>query len=286
MIPGAFDYHRPASVEDAVRLLGQYGDDGRVIAGGHSLIPMMKMRLAQPAHLIDIGGIGGLAGVCEDGPELVIGALTTQHDLLGSDYVQQKCPLLHETAVLIADPQVRYRGTVGGNVANGDPGNDMPAVMQCLDASYVVHGPAGERRIKARDFYEAAYFTALKADEILIGIRIPTPPLGHGWAYEKQKRKVGDYATAAAAVVLVLDGGRCADAAVALTNLGQTPILVGTALVGTTVDEAAIAAACAAAEAASDPVADMRGPVDYRRHLAGVMTDRALRRALARAQRH
>ena len=286
MIPGAFDYHRPASVEDAVRLLGQFGDDGRVIAGGHSLIPMMKMRLAQPAHLIDIGGIGGLAGVCEDGGELVIGALTTQHDLLASDYVRAKCPLLHETAVLIADPQVRYRGTVGGNVANGDPGNDMPAVMQCLDATYVVHGLGGERRIKARDFYEAAYFTALKADEILIGIRIPAPPAGHGWAYEKQKCKVGDYATAAAAVVLTLDGGRCTHAALALTNLGQTPILVDSALVGTTVDEAAIAAACAAAEAASDPVADMRGPVDYRRHLAGVMTDRALRRALARAQCH
>ena len=286
MIPGAFDYHRPASIDEAVRLLAQYGDDGRVIAGGHSLIPMMKMRLAQPAHLVDIGGIGGLSGVSEDGPELVIGALTTQHDLLASDHVQRHCPLLHETAVLIADPQVRYRGTIGGNVANGDPGNDMPAVMQCLDATYVVQGPSGERRIKARAFYEAAYFTALKADEILIGVRIPIPPAGHGWAYEKQKRKVGDYATAAAAAILVLDAGRCTHAAVALTNLGQTPILVETGLVGTAVDDAAVAAACAAAEAASDPVADMRGPVDYRRHLAGVMTERALRRALARARGH
>ena len=286
MIPGAFDYHRPSSLTEAISLLAKYGDDGRVIAGGHSLIPMMKLRLAQPAHLIDLAGIGGLAGVCEDGPELVIGALTTQHDLLASDLVRERCPLLHETAVLIADPQVRYRGTIGGNVANGDPGNDMPAVMQCLDASYVVHGPAGERRIAAREFYEAAYFTKLAGDEILVGIRIPAPPSGHGWAYEKQKRKVGDYATAAAAVVLTMDGGRCSHATLALTNLGQTPILVETALVGTAVDEAAIAAACAAAEAASDPVADMRGPVDYRRHLAGVMTDRALRRALARAQRH
>ena len=286
MIPGAFDYHRPSSLTEAVSLLAKYGDDGRVIAGGHSLIPMMKLRLAQPAHLIDLAGIGGLAGVCEDGAELVIGALTTQHDLLASDLVRERCPLLHETAVLIADPQVRYRGTIGGNVANGDPGNDMPAVMQCLDATYVVHGPSGERRIAAREFYEAAYFTKLAGDEILVGIRIPAPPSGHGWAYEKQKRKVGDYATAAAAVVLTLDGGRCSHASVALTNLGQTPILVETALVGTAVEDAAIAAACAAAEAASDPVADMRGPVDYRRHLAGVMTDRALRRALARAQRH
>ena len=286
MIPGAFDYHRPSSLTEAIGLLARYGDESRVIAGGHSLIPMMKLRLAQPAHLIDLAGIGGLAGVSEDGQELVIGALTTQHDILASDLVRERCPLLHETAVLIADPQVRYRGTIGGNVANGDPGNDMPAVMQCLDASFVVQGPSGERRIKAREFYEAAYFTKLASDEILVGIRIPAPPAGHGWAYEKQKRKVGDYATAAAAVILALEGGRCAHASIALTNLGQTPILVDTALVGTAVDDAAIAAACAAAEAASDPVADMRGPVDYRRHLAGVMTDRALRRALARARGH
>ena len=169
MIPGAFDYHRPSSLTEAIGLLARYGDDGRVIAGGHSLIPMMKLRLAQPAHLIDLAGIGGLAGVSEDGQELVIGALTTQHDLLASDLVRERCPLLHETAVLIADPQVRYRGTIGGNVANGDPGNDMPAVMQCLDASFVVQGPSGERRIKAREFYEAAYFTKLASDEILVG---------------------------------------------------------------------------------------------------------------------
>ena len=204
-------------------LLAQYGDDGRVIAGGHSLIPMMKMRLAQPAHLVDIGGIGGWSGISEDGPELVIGALTTQHDLLASDHIRRHCPLLHETALLIADPQVRYRGTIGGNVANGDPGNDMPAVMQCLDATYVVQGPSGERRIKARAFYEAAYFTALKADEILIGVRIPIPPAGHGWAYEKQKRKVGDYATAAAAAILVLDAGRCTHARGGADQSGPDP---------------------------------------------------------------
>ncbi len=284
MIPGAFDYHRPSSLAEAIGLLARHGDDGRVIAGGHSLIPMMKLRLAQPAHLVDLAGIGGLAGVCEDGRELVIGALTTQHDLLASDKVRERCPLLHETAALIADPQVRYRGTIGGNVANGDPGNDLPAVMQCLDATYVVQGSAGERRIGAREFYEAAYFTKLASDEILIGIRITVPPEGHGWAYEKQKRKVGDYATAAAAAVLTLEGDRCTHAAVALTNLGQTPILVDNGLVGTTVDDGAIAAACAAAESACDPVTDMRGPVDYRRHLAGVMTERALRRALARAR--
>ena len=163
MIPGAFDYHRPASIDEAVRLLAQYGDDGRVIAGGHSLIPMMKMRLAQPAHLVDIGGIGGLSGISEDGAGA--GDRRADHPARPArapTLSGEHCPLLHETALLIADPQVRYRGTIGGNVANGDPGNDMPAVMQCLDATYVVQGPSGERRIKARAFYEAAYFTALE----------------------------------------------------------------------------------------------------------------------------
>jgi carbon-monoxide dehydrogenase medium subunit len=286
MIPGKFDYHRPDSVEAAVKLLAQYGDDGRVIAGGHSLIPMMKLRLAQPGHLIDLGAIRDLAGVREEAGALVIGALTTQHELLQSALVRERCPILHETALLIADPQVRYRGTAGGNVANGDPGNDLPAVMQCLDASYLVRGPSGKRRLRAREFYEAAYFTTLAADEILTAISIPAPPAGHGWAYEKLKRKVGDYATAAAAAILVMAGGRCTQASVGLTNLAQTPLWVeaaGTALVGTAVDNAAIAACAAAAVAAADPAGDMRGPAYYRCHLAGVMTERAVRRALARA---
>ena len=286
MYPGAFEYHRPASLDEAVSLLGRFGDEGRIVAGGHSLIPMMKLRLAEPAHLIDLRDIEALKGISVDGATIVIGAMTTQHDIVGSDALARACPILRETAMLIADPQVRYCGTIGGNVANGDPGNDMPAVMQCLDAAYVVRGANGERAIAARGFYEAAYFTALEEGEVLTAIKIPAPSVGHGFAYEKLKRKVGDYATAAVAVVLTLEGGTCAAAAVALTNVGQTPLHVpaaGDALVGTTLDDAAIGAAVAAAQAVAEPVDDMRGPVDYRRHVTGVMLRRAIARARDRA---
>ncbi len=286
MIPGKFEYHRPSSVDEAIALLSQYGDESRLLAGGHSLIPMMKFRLAMPAHLIDMQSIGGLNGIGEEGGVLGIGALATQADVIASELLAECCPVLKETAVTIADPQVRYRGTIGGNVANGDPGNDMPALMMCLNASYVLRGPGGERQVAARDFYEAAYFTALAEDEVLTEIRIPVPPSGHGHAYEKMKRKVGDYATAAAAVVLTLEGGTCKSAAVALTNVGQTPLFAeaaGQALVGTSVDDAAIDAAVAAAVEISDPVSDMRGPPEFRRHVAGVMTRRAIQSALSRA---
>ena len=288
MIPGAFEYHRPTSIDEAVTLLTKHGDDGRMIAGGHSLIPMMKLRLAVPAHLIDLGKLDDLKGIRAVGAALEIGAMTTQHDLVASDLLARTCPILREAALTIADPQVRYCGTVGGNVANGDPGNDMPAVMQCLGASFVLRGPKGMRQVAAREFYQAAYFTARKDDEILTSINIPVPVAGHGYAYEKLKRKIGDYAIAAAAVVLAMDGGICKSAAVALTNVGDTPIFVeaaGKSLVGTAVDDAAIARAVAAAKAATKPAADMRGPQDYRAHAAGVMVGRAIKRALARAKR-
>lgn len=287
MIPGKFEYHRPSSVDEAIALLTQYGDESRLLAGGHSLIPMMKFRLAMPSHLIDLQAIGGLNTIAEDRGVLRIGALATQADVIASDLLSECCPILKETAVTIADPQVRYRGTIGGNVANGDPGNDLPALMMCLDASYVARGPSGERQIAARDYYEAAYFTALAEDEVLTEIRIPVPPSGHGHAYEKMKRKVGDYATAAAAVVLTMKKGTCQAATVALTNVGQTPLFAeaaGQALVGTSVDDTAIDAAVAAAVEVSDPVSDMRGPPEFRRHVAGVMTRRAIKSALSRAK--
>lgn len=287
VIPGAFEYHRPGSVDEAVTLLTKFGDDGRVIAGGHSLVPMMKLRLAVPEHLIDLGRVESLQSINITGQSIEIGAMTTQHDLIASDSLAEICPLLRETALTIADPQVRYRGTIGGNVANGDPGNDMPAVMQCLGASFTLRGPGGTRKVAAREFYEAAYFTARKDDEILTSIIIPAPASGHGFAYEKLKRKVGDYAIAAAAVVLTMDGGTCKSAAVALTNVGDTPIYseaLGACLVGTTVDDGAIAKAAAAAKAAAKPAADLRGPQDYRAHVAGVMAGRAIKRALARAK--
>ena len=176
MIPGSFSYHRPASVGDAVKLLASLGEDARALAGGHSLVPMMKLRLATPSHLVDLHGIAGLKGVRRDGNALVIGAMTTQHELLASDEIARALPILHETALLIADPQVRYRGTIGGNVANGDPGNDMPALMLTLAATYRLEGPSGAREVAAAEFYQGAYFTALEPGEILTSVSIPVPP--------------------------------------------------------------------------------------------------------------
>ncbi len=286
MIPGTFSYHRPDSVDKAVALLTELGEEARPLAGGHSLIPMMKLRLAQPEHLIDLSQIDALKSITRDGDTVVIGAMVSQHDLIDSGEIAASLPILIETAKLIADPQVRYVGTMGGNVANGDPGNDMPALMQCLDARYVLAGPNGSREVAARDFYEAAYFTKLEAGELLTEIRIPVPPAGHGYAYEKLKRKVGDYATAAAAVVLTMNGGSCASASIALTNVGDTPLFAeaaAAALVGSTLDKAAIDAAVSAAEAITDPASDGRGPAEYRTKMAGVMLRRAIERAKARA---
>ena len=175
MIPGPFSYHRPATLADAVKLLSTLGDEARPLAGGHSLVPMMKLRLATPEHLVDLHGIDGLKGIRRDGDRIVIGAMTTQHELLASSEIGKSLPILHETALLIADPQVRYRGTIGGNVANGDPGNDMPALMLTLGASYRLEGPSGGRDIAASDFYQGAYFTALEPGEILTSISIPAP---------------------------------------------------------------------------------------------------------------
>jgi carbon-monoxide dehydrogenase medium subunit len=286
VIPGAFAYHRPKSVKDAVAMLAELGEDARPLAGGHSLIPMMKLRLAAPAHLIDLAGIGELRGIRADGGDIVIGAMTTQHELIANATLADKLPILRETALLIADPQVRYVGTLGGNVANGDPGNDMPAVMLCLGAVYHVAGKGGERKIAARDFYEGAYMTALEPGEMVTAIRIPAPPAGHGAAYEKLKRKVGDYATAAAAVVLTMNGGRVATCSIGLTNVAETPLWAeeaGRIAAGSALDAATIKKAAAAAEAVAAPASDNRGPAAYRKKMAGVMLARALVRAKSRA---
>ncbi|HVM86497.1 MAG TPA: xanthine dehydrogenase family protein subunit M, partial [Candidatus Binatia bacterium] len=262
MIPATFEYHRPTTIDDAVKLLAQYGDDARVMAGGHSLIPMMKLRLAVPGHLVDLQDIGSLKVVKDAGGVIEIGAMTTQREIIQSQILGAACPILKETAEQIADPQVRYCGTLGGNVANGDPGNDMPAVMMALDALYVVKGSGPAREIKARQFYEGAYATTLQEGEILTTIRIPKPASGHGWAYQKQKRKIGDYATAAAAAILSVSGGKCTAAAIALTNVGDTPLFAeaaGAALVGTSLDAAAIEKAAQAAVGITQPAKDARG---------------------------
>jgi aerobic carbon-monoxide dehydrogenase medium subunit len=286
VIPGAFAYHRPKSLKEAVAMLADLGEDARPLAGGHSLIPMMKLRLAAPAHLVDLGAIGELRGIRAEGGDIVIGAMTTQQELIADPTLAAKLPILRETALVIADPQVRYVGTLGGNVANGDPGNDMPAVMLCLGAIYHVAGKGGERRLAARDFYEGAYMTALEPGEMVTAIRIPTPPQGHGAAYEKLKRKIGDYATAAAAVILTQSGGRVATCSIGLTNVAETPLWAEEAakiVVGSALDAATVKKAAAAAEAIASPASDNRGPAQYRKKMAGVMVARALARAKSRA---
>jgi carbon-monoxide dehydrogenase medium subunit len=286
MIPGQFEYHRPTSVADAVGLLAKLGEEARVVAGGHSLIPMMKLRMAQPDHLVDLQDISELKYIVEDGGNIVIGAMTTQAEIIASDLLARKCPILGETANQIADPQIRYVGTLGGNVANGDPGNDMPAIMQALDAKYDLAGPSGTRQVSAREFYEGAYFTQLEEGEILTSVRFATPAAGHGWCYAKQKRKVGDYATAAAAVIVSMSAGNCTAASVALTNVASTPLYAedaASALVGTSLDADAADKAAAAAMAITDPASDGRGPADYRTRVAGVMVRRAVEAARERA---
>jgi len=287
MIPGLFSYHRPTSVADAIKLLASLGDEARPLAGGHSLVPMMKLRLATPAHLVDLHAIGGLNGIRRDGNKIVIGAMTTQHELLGSDDIAKSLPILQEAAALIGDPQVRYRGTIGGNLANGDPGNDMPALMLTFGASYKLEGTGGTREVAASEFYQGAYFTALEPGEILTSVSIPVPAAGHGYAYEKLKRKVGDYATAAAGVVLTMSGGKVASCAIGLTNLHETPLLASDAakaVIGTSLDAASLQKAAKAAEAIMSPAADARGPVEYRKHVGGIMVVRALQRAAGRAK--
>ncbi|MGV8936671.1 MAG: FAD binding domain-containing protein [Allorhizobium sp.] len=286
MIPGAFEYHRPASLADALKLLSDLGDEARPLAGGHSLIPMMKLRFATPEHLIDLNAIGGLKGIRIDNGRLVIGAMTTQHDIISSAEIAASVPILKETALQIADPQVRYVGTLGGNVANGDPGNDMPAVMMALGASYHLDGPDGGRDIDAKDFYQGAYFTALNPAEILTSVSIPVPAPGHGFCYQKLKRKIGDYATAAAAVVLTMQDGRVATCSIALTNLSDTPLLAedaAKAVIGTSLDEASLKAAADAARVIMNPAADARGTAEYRTHVGGIMVMRALVSAGQRA---
>jgi aerobic carbon-monoxide dehydrogenase medium subunit len=285
MIPPAFDYHAPRTVGEAIGLLDSLGSDAKLLAGGHSLLPMMKLRFAQPAHLIDLNRIPELRGICEDGNDVVIGAMTVENALIASPILQAKVPLLCEAAKLIADPQVRNRGTIGGDIAHGDPANDHPALSLALDASFVLAGPAGRRTVKAVDFFQGPYMTALAEDEILVAIRVPALAQGTGWAYEKLKRKTGDWATAGAAVVLRLDGGVVTHARVALTNVAPTALRAvdaEVALLGNPLTDAAIEQAAAAAMAAADPAADLRGDVEYKTAMAGQMVKRALRQAASR----
>lgn len=286
MIPSGFEYHRPSDIGAAISILTEHGDEARVVAGGHSLIPMMKLRMAEFEHLVDLQDIDSLRGIRIEGDRVAIGAMVTQHELITDAGLAEAIPLIREAALQIADPQVRYVGTIGGNVANGDPGNDMPGLMQCLGAEFELTGPDGVRRVAARDFYEAAYFIARTDEEILTRIDIPVPAKGTGYAYEKQKRKIGDYATAAAAVLISVEAGQCSAASIAMTNLADTPVwseAAASALVGSDLGEAARDNAVAAMLDDIDPVADNRGPVEFKKHVAAVILRRAIDRAMARA---
>ncbi len=287
MIPGRFEYHAPTTLAEAVSLLGQYGDEGRPLAGGHSLLPMMKLRFAEPAHLVDLNRIDELRGIRDGGDQVHIGAMTLENDLIASDLLWAKCPVIPEAAKQIGDPQVRNRGTIGGDICQADPANDHPAIMIAVDATFVVLGPDGERNLPANGFFLGTYWTQLEEGELLKEIQVPAFDATTGWAYSKLKRKPGDYATAASAVVLELDGDVCGKVNIALTNVGPTALKAEEAeavLTGQVIDENLIEQAAQKAMAICDPAEDLRGDVEYKTHMAGEMTRRAIRQALERAR--
>jgi carbon-monoxide dehydrogenase medium subunit len=285
MIPPPFDYHAPTTLPQALELLSRFGEEAKVLSGGQSLLPLLKLRFAQPAHLVDIGRIPGLDYIKEDGGFLRIGALVREAALEASALVRSKYPILVDTASVIADPIVRNLATVAGNLAHGDPANDHPATMLALGAEVTVTGPKSSRTIPVAQFFTGIFTTALEPTEVLTEIRIPVPPAGSGGAYVKLERKVGDFATAGAAAFLVLKGDVIERAGVGLTNLGPTPIKAADAekhLVGKKPDEATFAEAGRLA-AATNPSPDRRGAADYKREMARVLTVRALRKAAQRA---
>jgi aerobic carbon-monoxide dehydrogenase medium subunit len=287
MIPAAFEYHAPSSIGEATKLLATLGDDAKVLSGGQSLIPLMKLRLASPRHVVDINGIPGLAYIREADGFLRIGGLTREADLEESEIVRTRYPLLLDTCQVIADPVVRNLATLGGNLAHGDPANDHPATMLAYGAEVLAAGSRGERRIPIASFFTGPFTTALSADEIVVEIRIPTPPPRSGGAYLKLERKVGDFATAAVAAQITLGStGVCEQVGIGLTNVGPTPIRPGNAeaaLKGKRPDENAIKEAARLAAEASRPSADLRGPAEYKKDLVRVLTARALRIAIERA---
>lgn len=287
MIPAAFEYHAPTSLTEAIALLSRFGEDAKVLSGGQSLIPLMKLRLASPRHLIDINGIPGLAYIREENSYLKIGALTRESELEESELIRARYPLLFDTCRVIADPLVRNLATVGGNLAHGDPANDHPATMLAYEAEVTAVGRKGERRIPMAAFFTGPFTTALTADEILTEIRIAVPPPRSGGAYLKLERKVGDFATAAVAVRVTLGAeGACDRAGIGLTNVGPMPIKADKAegfLKGKRLEETTIRQAAQFAAEQSQPSADLRGSAEYKRDLVRVLTARAVRTARERA---
>ena len=287
MIPAAFDYSAPSSVAEAIALLQEHGDEAKVLAGGHSLIPMMKLRFASPGHLVDINNIPGLSYIKQEGSTLKIGALTREAELEESDLIKGQYPIFTDAAKLIADPQVRNMGTIGGNLAHGDAANDHPAVMLALNASIEITGPDGARMVPIDEFFFGFYMTAVQENEILTAINIPVPPAGTGNAYHKLERKVGDYATAGVAVQLTIDGsGTCTYAGIGLTNVNATPLRAKRSeevLVGSKLTDDVIKKAGQLAAEDCEPSADLRGDEEYKRAMVGVLVKRVIHKAAERA---
>ena len=268
-------------------MLAEHAPDARILAGGQSLVPMMNFRLARPAVLVDINRIPELRGICEEGSTVVIGAMTVENDLINSPILQAKVPLLADAAKLIADPQVRNRGTIGGDIAHGDPGNDHPALSLVCDAEFVLEGPNGRRTVAANGFFLGTYMTLLEENEVMVAIRVPAFTQGTGWAYEKLKRKTGDWATAGCAVVMRKSGNNVSHIRIGLTNVAPTALRADdaeAALLNQPFTPENVAKAAAAAMAACDPAEDLRGDPEYKTAMAGEMVKRALQKAWARCQ--
>jgi len=288
LIPGSFDYLVAHSIEEAVGLLDQHGEDAKILAGGQSLIPLIRFRLARPSVLVDINRVPGLEYVQEADGTLHIGTMTREAELDSSSLIRNRYPILYDTSTMVADPVVRNWATVGGNLAHADPANDHPATMLALGARIVAVGPAGERELPIEGFFtDIPFETALHSNEMLKEIRVPAPVQGSGGAYFKLERKVGDYAIAGVAAYITLDGsGNVSYAGIGLTNVGQVPIKARAAeqsLLGKPLDDASIHQAADLAAAASQPTSDTRGPAEYKRDMVRTLTVRALRKALARA---
>jgi carbon-monoxide dehydrogenase medium subunit len=288
MIPPVFDYHAPTSLPEALSLLQEYGYEAKILSGGHSLIPMMKLRLAEPEHLIDINNIPGLSYIREEDGLLKIGGLTREFDLETSALIREKAPIIAETSAQIADPQVRNMGTLGGNLAHGDPGNDHPATMLALGARIIATGAGGQRTIPIEEFFLDFYTTALEMDEILTEIQVPLPGSRSGGTYLKLERKVGDYATAGVAVQVTLnEAGHCTRVGLGLTNVAGVPVKVTRAesyLKGSDLQASYIEEAAQMASEDCSPSSDLRGPEAYKRAMVRELTKRALRTAAERAR--
>jgi aerobic carbon-monoxide dehydrogenase medium subunit len=288
MIPGQFDYVRPASLDDVLRILKDREGEAKLLSGGYSLLPLIKLRLAQPGLLVDLRDVTGLDGIGETDDHLVIGARATHRQIHEAPLVRDKYPLLHDVTATIGDPQVRNWGTIGGSVAHADPASDWPAVLLATGATIICRGQTGDRSIAARDFFIDTFQTAIEPTEVLTEIRVPRRPRGTGGAYEKLERKVGDFATVGvAAIVRLAPDGTIEGSGIGLTGVAESPFAATdaeAALTGKTPSEDAFRAAGAAAAAQSRPFADIRGSVEYKRAMVAELTARALRRATDRAR--